>query len=203
MSSTLHIRPTQSPAPKAQGTRHRYLTFPRIAKMPQPELESLLLRGSTPDPATLVDWEFRGFSHNPITLLVRARRFRKAFQADPAYPSEPSFLLGYNVAVHPGLITDPYIAAPSEGKPFRHSFYHVRPCPTSGPDHLYPHALFLNYSTPSQNPPFQPARFLRSYLVQPDPHNPDLLLGKAYAALADRRLFAGFFVLERYNLIGL
>lgn len=200
---TTPLHPPSTSAPKPHASRYHYLTFPRLARLSSSELESLLLRSITPDPARLLGWEFRGFSHNPITLLARARRFRKAFLPDPAYPSEPSFLLGYNVAVHPGLITDPYTAAPSEGHPFHHSFYHVRPCPIAPLDHLYPHALFLNYFTPPQNPSLQPTRLLRSYLAQPDPQNPDLLLGKAYLALHDLRLPAGFFVLERYNPIGL
>ena len=65
-------------------------------------------------------------------------------------------------------------------------------------DNLYPNALLLNYGK-GNNPPFDPSSFLRDYLVQVDPENDDLLLGKAFVALGPARLFVSYFVLERYN----
>jgi len=38
---------------------------------------------------------------------------------------------------------------------------------------------------------------LRDYVVQPDPADPDLLLGKAYLALGPFRVPSNFFVIER------
>ena len=40
-------------------------------------------------------------------------------------------------------------------------------------------------------------RGLRDYLVQVDPANPDLFLGKAYYALGPLRVHSNFFILER------
>jgi hypothetical protein len=38
---------------------------------------------------------------------------------------------------------------------------------------------------------------LRDYVVQPDPRNPDVLLGKAFLAIGPMRFYSNFFVLER------
>ena len=41
---------------------------------------------------------------------------------------------------------------------------------------------------------------LRDYLVQVDPANPDLFLGKAYDALGPLRMPTNFFILERFRV---
>jgi len=47
------------------------------------------------------------------------------------------------------------------------------------------------------NKPWDPTRGLRDYVVQVDPSNPDLFLGKAYYALGPLRVHSNFFILER------
>ena len=39
--------------------------------------------------------------------------------------------------------------------------------------------------------------FLRDYVVTPDPANPDVLLGRAYAAIGSARIPVSYFVLQR------
>jgi hypothetical protein len=95
-------------------------------------------------------------------------------------------------------LQDPWIAVPSDANPKRHAFYRVYKVQRVEVDNAYPHALLLNYGL-GANPRWNPARLLRDYLVQVDPENPDLLLGKATFALRAVRAFPSFFVLERYN----
>ena len=61
-------------------------------------------------------------------------------------------------------------------------------------DARYPNALLLDYSL-GGNGLFGPP--LRDYVVQVYPDDPDLLLGKAYLALAGLRIPLSFFVLKR------
>lgn len=74
--------------------------------------------------------------------------------------------------------------------------YRVRP---EERDNLYPHAILMNCGLPRNG--LHPVRMLRDYLVQPDPDNPDLYLGKSYFAVGPLRLAPTFFLLERYKRI--
>ena len=64
-------------------------------------------------------------------------------------------------------------------------------------DHLYPRAILLDYGASPRNPPGAVERRLRDYVVQPDPANPNLLLGKAYFAFGNCRLASNFFIIGR------
>ncbi len=44
-------------------------------------------------------------------------------------------------------------------------------------------------------------KVLRDYVVQPDAHDPNVMLGKAYIALGPLRLYSNFFVIERSRRI--
>ena len=72
----------------------------------------------------------------------------------------------------------------------------VAPVNPSSRDNLYPEAALLDYGASPRNSPWQIERLLRDYLVQPDPTNGDILLGKAYLALG-KRIPVSFFILER------
>jgi len=171
------------------------LSYETLAGSDDEALEWVLLRGSMPDFAELDGWEFRGYNVNPASELIRARKFKKGFYADPA---DASVARGYNVKVEQNGLLNPWIDQLKHGAPVRHALYAVYPVRADEKDNLYPNALMLNYGM-GQNPPFDPSRVLRDYLVKVSPDNDDLFLGKAYAAIGPLRSFGGWFVLERYN----
>ena len=75
----------------------------------------------------------------------------------------------------------------------------MHPVDATDRDNAYLHALLLNYGR-GGNKPYDPTRNLRDYVVQVDPANPDLYLGKAYYALGPARMPTNFFILERHRV---
>jgi hypothetical protein len=174
------------------------LSYETLAGSSDDLREEVLLQGTAPAFEELEGWEFRGYNVSAASELIRARKFKKGFYADP---TNPAMLLGYNVKVEQNGLLNPWIDQLQHGAPVRHALYAVYPVRADEKDKLYPNALMLNYGM-GQNPPFDPSRVLRDYLVQVSVDNSDLLLGKAYAALGPLRTFGGWFILERYNKRG-
>jgi hypothetical protein len=156
-------------------------------------LEVVFLRGTTPDPARLVGWEFRGTNVPGWARLLGIKKFIKGFWR------EGEEVLGYNCPVVQNSLFEPWDSLPSNLHPKRFGFYKVTPVEATAKDNRYLHAVLLNYGE-GPNPPWEPARGLRDYLVQVDPDNPDLYLGKAFYALGPLRVATNFFVLERHRL---
>ncbi len=173
-------------------------SFTSLAKSSDKDLEYAMRSGVTPALDGLVGYEFKGYNVPLITRLLGFRKFKKGFFLDEGQDPAQGEISGYNVMVEQNGLEDPWIARPSEANPRRHSFFRVYPVRKSDPDNLYPNALLLNYGL-GGNAAWNPASLLRDYLVQVDPENPDLLLGKAYIALGGMRVFPSFFVLERHN----
>lgn len=180
------------------GPGGRRLTFLDLATAKEDLLEQVMRTSRSPDVRSLVGWEFKGFNTLDLTALLGFRKFKKGFYADTDVTSPNGRIKGYNVKVKQNGIADPWEPVLSKGTPIRHGFYDVYPVDPGEPDNLYPNALLINYDS-GRNPPYDPSRFLRDYLVQVYPDNPDLLLGKAYVALGPIRKAVSFFVLERYN----
>ena len=65
-------------------------------------------------------------------------------------------------------------------------------------DNAYLHALLLDYGR-GGDALYDPTRGLRDYLVQVDPADDTIYLGKAYYAVGPARVFTNFFVLERHR----
>ncbi len=168
------------------------MDFTSFLKVPQPVLEALMLSGEKPDPEKLVGWEFRGHNIGIIPKIGRILKFKKGFLK---FGDE---IIGYNVLVEQNSPDEPWIALPSEAKPKRHGFFKVYPAEFSPKYRHYPQALLLDYSK-GGNPFYDPSQVLRDYLVKPLPDNDDLYLGKAYAEIAGKMIFVGYFVIERYN----
>jgi hypothetical protein len=81
----------------------------------------------------------------------------------------------------------------------RFGFYEVAPVDATARDNKYLHAVLLDYGK-GKNPAYDPSQVLRDYVVQVDAKNPDLFLGKAYAALGPLRIPTNFFILERFRV---
>lgn len=173
-----------------------------LARGPRADLERAMLRGTTPDLDALVGWEFRGINATPegappLARLAGIQKFVKGmFRAGDG--RRDGQVMGYNCPVVQNALDGRWQTRPSDAEPRRFGFYTVAPVDPTRRDNLYLHALLLDYGQ-GGNPAWAPSRGLRDYLVQVDADNPDLFVGKAYAALGPARIPVGYFILERWR----
>ena len=80
----------------------------------------------------------------------------------------------------------------------RHGFYDVVPVLPDSRYDEFPQAVLLDYGS-GRNHPADPEGRIRDYLVQVDPENPTLFLGKAYIDLWYGSVYSNFFILERFR----
>jgi hypothetical protein len=165
--------------------------FYALERMSRRRLETALLRGQRPDPASLAGWEFRGVNAPRWAYALGIKKFIKGFFREPG-----GELCGFNRAVVQNRLRGAWTAKP--GEPF--GFYTVAPVDPTSRDNAHLHALLLDYGA-GDNPRLDPSRGLRDYLVQVDASNPDLFLGKAYYAAGPLRIPVSFFILERHGRI--
>jgi hypothetical protein len=182
------------------------LTFEGLARGSNRELEAVLRAGVAPDAAALTRSEWRGFNVGPKMRLLGLSKFIKGFfvaagatSDGPGGGEAPDQTEGYNTPVRQNGLAGPWTPKPSPEQPKRFGFFLVTPVSPGGPDHRYRNALLLDYGASPRNPRGSPTRRIRDYLVQPDPANPALMLGKAYLAFGRARLFPQFFVIERLD----
>ncbi|HSD88714.1 MAG TPA: hypothetical protein VLB44_14395, partial [Kofleriaceae bacterium] len=146
-----------------------------------------------PDLDALVGWEFRGINHLlvhlPVAPLLGIKKFVKGF-----YRTEDGKVMGYNSPVKNNVLDGRWHVAAK-----RFGFYEVYPVDPTARDNNYLHAVLLDYGK-GDNPALDPSQLLRDYLVQVDPANPDLYLGKAYGAIGPLRIHTNFFILERFRV---
>lgn len=202
-----------SPAPASAGAHPHApaddarpgAAFLELARMSARALEDALRRGHTPDLASLAGWEFRGLNTPPWARFLGIRKFIKGFYGlagGPAGGAQPATtplaIRGYNCAVVQNAVDEPWIGKPDPARPDRFGYYQVAAVDPTARDNAYLHAVLLDYGRDG-NASFDPTRGLRDYLVQVDPAQPDLFLGKAYYALGPARLGVSFFVLERFR----
>ena len=165
-----------------------------LEQTPASELEKVFVRGTTPDLDDLVGWEFRGINRMPLNWIpfaqvVGIKKFVKGF-----FRAEDGRVMGYNSPVRRNALDGRWHVAPK-----RFGFYEVAPVDPTARDNNYLHAVLLDYGK-GGNKVYDPTRGLRDYLVQVDPANPDLFLGKAYYALGPLRVHSNFFILERFRV---
>ena len=155
------------------------------------ELEDVFLRGTTPEVDALIGWVFRGTNAPAWAKALGIKKFMKGF-----WRSAGGHAFGYNQPTVQNSLYEPWIAKPSDTNPKRFGFYTLGPVDPEAVDNAHLHALLLDYGR-GGNPPWDPSCRLRDYLVQVDPDNPDLYLGKAYLAFGSARVATSFFLLER------
>jgi hypothetical protein len=165
----------------------------QLEKMSNPELEVVFLRGVTPATSLLAGWEFRGTNTPPWMRAIRNKKFVKGMFLNGA-----GELYGYNCPCVQYRLDEPWLTRPDDARPNRYGFYKVAPVDASARDIKYLHALLLDYGQ-GGGAFYDVTRGLRDYLVQIDPSNDDLFLGKAYYAVGPARVFTNFFVLERHR----
>ena len=149
------------------------------------ELEEVFLRGTTPSLDTFVGWVFRGTNTPGWAKIAGIKKFMKGCWRDAS-----GNVYGYNLPVVQNSLYEPWIAKSSDANPKRFGFYSVEAVNPESADNAHLHAVLLDYSK-GGNPPWDPSCGLRDYVVQVDPSNPDLFLGKAYYALGPARVAWG------------
>lgn len=160
-----------------------------LEQLAQPALEDVFQRGVTPDADQLVGWEFRGMNTPWFAKLFGIKKFVKGF-----YRGDDGRVMGFNRPVANNVLDGRWHVGAK-----RFGFYEVHPVDATSRDNAYLHALLIDYSR-GGNKPWDPTNGLRDYLVQVDPANPDLFLGKAIYALGPLRVPTSFFVLERFRV---
>jgi hypothetical protein len=171
----------------------------QLEQTPMHELEQVFVRGTTPELSALVGWEFRGINHLPLNdylplaQLVGIKKFVKGF-----FTGEDGRVMGYNIPVGRNVLDGRWHLKPTDREPKRFGFYQVAPVDPTVRDNTYLHAVLLDYSK-GGNAKLDPTNGLRDYVVQVDPDNPDLFLGKAFYAVGPLRIPTNFFILERHR----
>jgi hypothetical protein len=182
------VRPGAPISPNRLGERAA-----QLEQMSNAELETVFLRGVTPEVDRLVGWEFRGTNTPPWMRLIANKKFVKGMFRNAAGEA-----YGYNCPVVQNRLDEPWITRPDDANPTRFGFYKIVPVDPTTRDNKYLHALLLDYGQ-GGGAVYDVTRGLRDYLVQVDPKDPDLFLGKAYYAVGPARVFTNFFVLERHR----
>ena len=167
------------------------MKFDELTKLRNMDLENIFLAGSAPVPGALAGFEFKGWNIPWFTRVAGIQKFIKGFFSGPDGRIE-----GYNIPVRQDGLKDAWTHLPNADEPKRFGFYLVGAVRPESRDNVYPNALLLDYGASPRNAFWRPERVLRDYLVQPDPAEPTVLLGKAYLALG-ARIASNFFVLER------
>jgi hypothetical protein len=198
MTATALVTPNISAIPPRTLTPFPTRAALELERTPMHELERVFVRGAAPDIEALVGWEFRGINHLPLNAvpvaqLIGIKKFVKGFLR-----ADDGRVMGYNIPVARNPLDGRWFLQPSDAAPKRFGFYEVSAVDATSRDNAYLHALLLDYGK-GGNPPLDPSAGLRDYLVQVDPANPDLFLGKAYYALGPLRIHTNFFILERHR----
>jgi hypothetical protein len=195
MSTALAPRPERTGPASIEPSGSRFGWLDILRGIGTGQREALMRNGVAPELSSLAGWEFAGANSLILTRLVGIRKFVKGFyEGAPRAAGPEPFIQGYNIVVRQNADADPHVYEPSDAAPKRHGFYRVHRTVSGARDAHYPNALLLDYSL-GGNGLFGPP--LRDYLVQVYPDDPDLLLGKAYVALAGLRVPMSFFVLKR------
>ncbi len=155
------------------------------------DLDRAMTQGVAPSPDAMIGWEFYGYNTLPLTVALGIRKFKKGFykRASGRTP-----MAGYNVKIRPAALDGPWNAGGPGGAYV--GYFDCALVGAGAKESLHPNALLLDYGADSRNSLFD-GSFLRDYVVQPDARDPDILLGRAYAALGGARVPVSYFVLQR------
>lgn len=164
-------------------------TLQDLARLSTQELENVFRDGKTPDMDKMVDWEFCGYNVPFFAKLLGIKKFKKGF-----YKRGEEFW-GYNIQIYQNPIDEPWRCKPVDHNPKRFGFYTAKEVTPDMKENLEPGAIILNYGD-GKNMLWE-GSFLRDYVVQVDPDNEDLYLGKAYSAIGPARIAPSFFIIQR------
>jgi hypothetical protein len=167
--------------------------YAELAAKSKRELEAVFAAGSAPDVSAMTGFEFCGYNQPRAAALLGIRKFIKAFYLDRS--GRP---FGCNTPVVQNGLSEEWVAKPSAERPKRYAFFLVEPADPDGADESKRGAALLDYGR-GGNRGYDVARILRDYVVRVEPGSDDLLLGKAFFVVAEKRLAHSFFLIERYR----
>jgi hypothetical protein len=165
--------------------------FRELVRVSDARREEILRASRTPAFESLVGYEWMGFNVSAVIRMLGLQKFIKGFFQGKVHVE------GYNIPVLQNGLDAPWLAQPSQETPKRFGFYTVTAVHGAAPSQNYPDAVLLDYGASQRNPVGRVERALRDYLAQPDPTDPDVLLGKAYFAVGRLRIPSNFFVLQK------
>jgi len=165
--------------------------FFELAQSSHAQLETILHASKAPALESLVGFEWRGCNTSWRLKAMGLQKFIKGFFRNGERVE------GYNIPVKQNGLDAPWLDLPTPDSPKRYAFYRVALVDRESADNFYPEALLLDYGANPRNPAYGIEGLIRDYLIQPDPANADILLGKAYLAIGSLRLPSNFFILER------
>lgn len=164
-----------------------------LGRLSDRELLRVFEAGTVPVPEKLAGFEFRGYNPPLFAKIAGIQKFKKGFFWKDG---DTSALWGYNIPVMQDGIHAPWSNKHGDTSPRRFGFYRVLPVTPGSKDDKHTNSLLLDYGQ-GNNPIYDGTGFIRDYLVQVDPDNDDLYLGKAYLAVGPLRVPTNFFVLDR------
>lgn len=171
-------------------------TFYQFADLPLRVLEDIMSQGQKPSPQALGGWEFNGYYTPWHRAPLGKRKFRRVFYSETTN-GHGAIYGGYDIKIwQNGLGRDFHKRNLLHDTPARHNWFRIYPVRKEEIDNLYPDALLLNNNS-QRNGQLAPSRFLRNYMVQIHPSDPDLFLGKTYVSLGNVRIFLAYFIIER------
>jgi hypothetical protein len=169
--------------------------YEELVRLSDGELERIFRASSGPEPMALSGYEWRGFNTPRWTKLLGIQKFIKGFLVSDGAVE------GYNIRVRQNGLSGAWQQLPSPDAPATFGYFTVKRVGADGGRALYPGSTLLNYGESRRNRWYRiddmSMRVLRDFVVQPDPKNPDLMIGKAYMQLGPIRLYSNFFVIER------
>lgn len=151
--------------------------FEQLACKPNEELEAIMRRGKMPDMGALAGWEYDGWNAFFLPKLAGMQKFRKGFLRMP-----DKSIKGYNSIMKAGALNDLWVYKLSSNGTINKWFFEVYPAREDRKANLYPNALLFNYHTGKNN---LVEESIRDYVVQAEPGNNEVLLGKMYFLLDD------------------
>lgn len=165
--------------------------YRELCLAPTARLDEVFARGVAPDPKSLCGFEFYGYNTAAIAGVLGIRKFKKAFYARDGARTEVG---GYNCKVKPTALDGAWVNG-GPGAAYQ-GYYDVKTPVEGASVASHPNAIYLDYGSEPANSLLD-GSFLRDFVVQPDPSEPDVLLGKAYARLGPVTLPVSYFVLQR------
>jgi hypothetical protein len=165
--------------------------YRRLCRSSSAALDQAFQGGVAPDIERLAGFEFYGYNTAPMTTLLGIRKFKKGFYRRARARTPYG---GYNVKIRPSALDGPWLQGGPGGAYV--GYFDCSLVSEGAREQLHPNALFLDYGVDQRNSVVD-GSFLRDFVVCPDPGDPDVLLGKAYAALGRARIPVSFFVLQR------
>jgi hypothetical protein len=190
--------------PEAHETQHLLprppLDFDVVAGATDRQRELWMRISAGPAIDGLLGYEWKGMNTPAWARLLGIKKFVKGIRKD-GEAGRPA-IYGYNIPIDQDgrqHSTDAWHCKPSDERPKRFGFYAVSKVIPGSRDSAYPKSVLLDYGA-AEKPWFDFTSVLRDYVVQPDPQNPDVLLGKALVALGPLRVPVSYFVLQRWRV---